>query len=350
MSSPSRRAFVAASALTALGLSGCSSDPEPPPEATPTDPAGPRNSPRLVLTQTEDEATRTLETVQKLDDHPLWSMTWYGEGARIDENPPLAAGGDSPMGFGCTLWVATGTEGRPLVGRNWDWEHGPGLVLSSRTDQARTLTLTDMAFLGLGPQDPLDRLDEEGRSRVLRAQGGQVEGMNEHGVFMGLAADQLAIEPFDDTKPLVGGLGVQRLVLDEARTTAEAVEIVRSVDLDFTGGPGLHYLVADRHGAAAVIECDGGEYYVEERPEDQPWMCLENFHMAAVPVEEREQQRRWSTCARTLGEAGGVVDLEGALDLLDEVRQGITQWSSVYDLAAGTVEVRTSAGRHSLRL
>lgn len=265
--------------------------------------------------------------MQQLDD-PLWSMTWYGEGARIDENPPLAAGGDSPMGFGCTLWVATGTEGRPLVGRNWDWEHGPGLVLSSRTDQARTLTLTDMTFLGLGPQDPLDRLDEEGRSRVLRTQGGQVEGMNEHGVFMGLAADQLAIEPFDDTKPLVGGLGVQRLMLDEARTTAEAVEIVRSVDLDFTGGPGLHYFVADRHGAAAVIECDGGEYYVEER----------------------EQQRRWSTCARTLGEAGGVVDLEGALDLLDEVRQGIMQWSSVYDLAAGTVEVRTSAGRHSLRL
>lgn len=60
MSPPSRRAFVAASALTALGLSGCSSDSEPPPETTPTGTAGPRNSPRLVLTQIEDEATRTL--------------------------------------------------------------------------------------------------------------------------------------------------------------------------------------------------------------------------------------------------------------------------------------------------
>ena len=45
-----------------------------------------------------------------------------------------------------------------------------------------------------------------------------------------------------------------RLVLDRAASLAEAVAIFRRTAVDFTGGPPLHYLVADATGASAVIE------------------------------------------------------------------------------------------------
>lgn len=357
MTTPSRRAVIAGSAA-ALGLSACAEgrtapagEPTASSTASPTaPPLSTQHAAPLLLTQTAEEARQSLDTIEALDSHPMWEMDWYGTGAEIDPDPPADLGVTSALGFGCTLWVATGTKGRPIVGRNWDWEHGPGLVLRSSTEQARTLTLTDMAFLGLGTEDRLDELGEEAQGRLLRSQAGQVEGMNEHGVFMGLAADSAALVPLVEGRPFVGGLSVQRLVLDQARTVAEALEIIQSVNLDFTGGPGLHYLLADRHGDAAVLECDNAEYYVEERPADQPWFCLENFHMASVDEAGRQQQRRWSTCAQRLGEADGVVDVEAAMDLLDEVRQGITQWSTVYDLAGGTAELRTSVDRHSLAL
>lgn len=357
MAAPTRRAVLAGSAA-ALGLSACAEGRGAAPaeeaaatgEATTPPPTGTPHAAPLLLTQTAEEAQQSLATIEAIDAHPMWGMTWYGTGAEIDPDPPADLGVTSALGFGCTLWVATGTEGRPIVGRNWDWQHGPGLVLRSSTEHARTLTLTDMAFLGLGEDDRLDELGEEGQGRLLRAEAGQVEGINEHGVFMGLAADTTAFATREEGKPYVGGLSVQRLVLDQARTVAEALEIIRSVNLDFTGGPGLHYLLADQHGDAAVIECDNMEYYVEERPADQPWFCLENFHMASTGEEDRHQQRRWSTCAQRLGAADGVIDVDGAMDLLDEVRQGITQWSTVYDLAAGTAELRTSVGRYSLAL
>lgn len=276
-------------------------------------------------------------------------MSWQGSAAEIDTSQPTAAGELMVPGFACTLWVATGKDGQPVVGRNWDWDHGPGLTMVSETTAARTLTLTDLTFLGLR-NAPLDDLDEEQRTALLRAQGQLVEGVNEHGVFIGLAADNKAQASERDDHPMVGGLGVQRLILDQARTVEDAIDIFKSVDLDFTGGPGLHYLVADAHGGAAALECDDGQAYVETRPPDQPWFCLENFHMAALEGKQRERHNRWSTCAEVLGAAGGVMSQDDAFGLLETVRQRQTQWSTVYDLAAGTAVVRTSEAEHSLSL
>lgn len=358
MSPLSRRQLLIASGAATFGLAGCASrqsGPARPEHTTGTatarssDPAGIRHAKPLVLTQTQQQADRTLASVTRLDKHPLWFMTWYGDGATIAEHHTTASNANYVPGFACTLWVATGTHGEPIVGRNWDWEHGPGLAMASRTKAARTLTLTDTTFLGLGDgSKALDSHDEKTQEALLHAETQLVEGINEHGVFIGLAADEQGIPTTSKDRPVVGGLSVQRLVLDRSRTVEDAINTFRSVDVDFTGGPALHYLVADRHGGAAVIEFDQGKLYVERRPAAQPWLCLENFHMATVKGKDRAQQTRWSTCAKTLGAAHGVMDEEAAFDLLDNVRQGITQWSSVYDLAAGTVSVHTSVGKHSL--
>lgn len=307
-----------------------------------------RHAKPLTLTQSKEQADKTLASLTRLDTHPLWSMTWYGDGASLPGDHTTAANANYVPGFACTLWVATGTHGKPIVGRNWDWEHGPGLAMVSETKAARSLTLTDTTFLGLHDGKALEHRTKQTREALLHAETQLVEGINEHGVFIGLAADAEGAPTTSVDRPVVGGLSVQRLVLDRSRTVEDAIKVFRSVDVDFTGGPALHYLVADRHGGAAAIEFDDGELYVEHRPADQPWFCLENFHMATVKGGARKQQTRWSTCAKTLGAADGVMSEKAAFTLLENVRQGITQWSSVYDLTAGTARVHTSVGKHSL--
>ena len=55
-----------------------------------------------------------------------------------------------------------------------------------------------------------------------------------------------------------------RLVLDEAASVREAVAIFRRTAIDFSGGPPLHYLVADASGDSAVVE------YVDGRVHGHP--------------------------------------------------------------------------------
>ena len=75
--------------------------------------------------------------------------------------------------------------------------------------------------------------------------------MNERGVAVAMAAVPEARSPRGDA---VGSLGVMRLVLDRAANVDEAIAIFRATAVDFTGGPPLHYMVADAAGASAVIE------------------------------------------------------------------------------------------------
>ncbi|WP_092015432.1 hypothetical protein [Brevibacterium siliguriense] len=57
-----------------------------------------------------------------------------------------------------------------------------------------------------------------------------------------------------------------------------ALDLFDDHNVDCTGGPGLHYLLADRTGGLAVIEYDAGTMQVHRPPQGQPWMCLENFN------------------------------------------------------------------------
>lgn len=48
---------------------------------------------------------------------------------------------------------------------------------------------------------------------------------------------------------------------------------------------------------------------------------------------------RYRTISERLAEVNGQFDVEGAMQLLSEVKQEMTQWSVVYDMTNGEVDV-----------
>jgi hypothetical protein len=54
--------------------------------------------------------------------------------------------------------------------------------------------------------------------------------------------------------------------------------LIAGYNIDFRGGPPIHYLIADRTGHAAVVEYKDGSMQVV-RNED-PWLAATNFYLA----------------------------------------------------------------------
>ncbi|HET6548383.1 MAG TPA: linear amide C-N hydrolase [Solirubrobacter sp.] len=236
--------------------------------------------------------------LRKVDAFPLYELTTTAP------TPSLygASGGGA-----CTVFFADG-----VLGRNFDWGRHPALVLHHHPPGAfRSVSMVDMAYLDGDP---------------TRAPRIPFDGMNERGVGVAMAAVPAARAPAGPRT--TGSLGVMRLVLDRAANVAEAVAIFRRTSVDFTGGPALHYMVADATGASAVIEYVAGR--VRVLPGER---VMTNFALSS----HARPDRRYETAAAALRR--GRLTASGALGLLRRVAQPITRWSAAYDLRARTLRV-----------
>ncbi len=241
------------------------------------------------------------ERVRLLDPFPLYELTTTAPTPSLER----ASGGGA-----CTVFFAGG-----VLGRNFDFDDHPALLLHHRPPGAyRSVSLVDIAYLGVQRGETPTADDLAGAARL------PFDGMNERGVAVAMAAVPEARSPRGDA---VGSLGVMRLVLDRAASVDEAIAIFRATAVDFTGGPPLHYMVADAAGAGAVIEYVRGRVRVLR---DQRVMT--NFVLTGdAPADDR-----YRTAAAGLGGTD-------ALRLLERVKQPHTRWSVAYDLRARTVRV-----------
>jgi hypothetical protein len=300
------RRLVAVVVLVVLALSGCQASP-----------AAPRTAP-------EDPGWRaSLDSLERLDDHPLWTMRYEGGYDRMKgvTTPPPA----TP--YGCSLFLA-GDEADPLFARNFDWDHGPAMMLfTDPPDGHASVSMVDLRILGVADPTGADR------DLLVDAPLLPVDGMNAEGLAIGLAAVPDADPGTRPGRPTVGGLRAIRLVLDEAATVDEAVAVFEEHNIDFSGGPPLHYLVADATGRSAVIEFVDGALSV------LPIRTAVNFTMAGSTEESRQADRRYRTASEGLPDA---TDWHSAMDLLDRVRQNHTQWSAVYGLRTGEIHLATA--------
>ncbi|MGW3604097.1 linear amide C-N hydrolase [Micromonospora sp. NPDC005161] len=323
-----RRTLPAVTTALLLAITSCTTPRSggplltapPVPAATPT-----------ASRQDAAQAAQTLASLRRVDDLPLYEMTYVGA-----YDPTVGTDATPPSPFGCSLFVAAGDPARPVFARNFDWDANPALVL--RTDPPHgyaAVSLVDISYLGVGA-------DPAGDRRLLNAPLLPFDGMNERGLAVGLAADDAATARPDPGKPTVGSVRILRLVLDRAATVDEAIAVFTRHNLDFDGGPPLHYLLADATGASAVIEFVDGELRVERGTGG--WQALTNVPVAGVPEQRRREDRRYGQIATALTRAGGVVDAAAAHRVLASVRQGHTRWSVTYGLRSGEVRLVTATG------
>jgi len=301
---------------------------------------------------TADQAA-TLSSLQKVDDYPLYTMRYIGT-PRTSE--AREASETSPV-FACSLFAALGDPEGRLLGRNFDWRYSPALLLFTDRPVAggyASVSMVDIAYLGFEDKSvDLTTLPLAERRGLLDAPSWPFDGMNEAGVAVGMAAVPSADERHDPGKPTIDSLEVMRAILNRAGSVDEAVAILGQYNIDWEGGPPLHYLVTDRSGRAALVEFHGGQIVV--LPNTGPWHVATNFTRSAVAGDAAGQCQRYDTLSRRLTATGGALNPRAALDLLQAVAQteSATQWSVVYGMSSRQVDVvmgRRYSQVHTFRL
>ncbi|HSJ59454.1 MAG TPA: C45 family peptidase, partial [Anaerolineae bacterium] len=284
----------------------------------------------------------TLESLERLDEYPLYTMRYEGayewSGARLKERVERVPG--ATPAWGCSLFAALGDSEGMLYGRNFDWEFSPALLLfTDPPDGYASVSMVDIAYLGFAGAraEGVDALPLAEREALLDAPLLPFDGMNEHGLAVGMAAVPAGNVRPEPQKPTIGSLGIIREMLDHARTVDEALAIVEEYNVDMAGGPPVHYLVADSTGRALLIEFYQGTLHVLAN--EAPWHQATNFLRASVAGDAQGACWRYDELSRSLRVVGGRLDVTGAMALLSNVAQGNTQWSVVYGLQSGQIDV-----------
>jgi hypothetical protein len=298
----------------------------------------------------QDEAA-TLNSLELIDDYPLYTMHYYGgyahraalrgddEGWEEAAQLPVETLVGSPS-WACSLFAALGDEDNMLYGRNFDWEYSPAVLLfTDPPDGYASVSMVDIAYFGFGGSEagtlldlPLDEL-----SPLLDAPFMPFDGMNERGLVVGMAAVPPGEMQADPNKETIDSILVIRKILDQASTVDDAISILESYNINYRGGPPLHYLIADPSGDSVLVEFYQGEMVVI--PNDEPWHLATNFLRASEGESAQGLCERYDTLFENLSETGGQITESEAMGFLQEVSQEGTQWSIVYGMSAGEVTV-----------
>lgn len=291
---------------------------------------------------------RTLLSLEQVDDYPLYVMHYYGDpeemlgkSRRIGQlfNLEEEARTDDRPVWACSLFAALGDESSRLYGRNFDWGYSPAVLLFHHPQEGYdSVTMVDIDYLlGVEKGARMMELSLVEKAALLSAPLLPFDGMNEEGLAIGMAMVPNSRAPHDPEKESLGSLALMREVLDHAATVDEAIVIFERYNVLWDGGPPVHYLVADPHGDAVLVEYDQEEL-VFLPPEAPAWHAATNFmrHQVEGP---RTRCWRYGKLHERLTESEGQLEPEAGLTLLGEVAQDTTQWSVVYDLSARQIHV-----------
>jgi Acyl-coenzyme A:6-aminopenicillanic acid acyl-transferase len=286
------------------------------------------------LSQDEKETLRSLE---KVDAYPFYVMHYYGG----YDYPQFGAARRVSGEYACSLFATLGESADMLYGRNFDWNYSPAMLLfTDPPDGYASVSMVDLTFLDLTPDSSGRLVDQplENRVALLSAPSMPFDGMNEFGLTIGMAAlpDQFLDDAgYDPARPTIGSIGIIRQILDHARNVDEALELIARYNIDFSGGPPIHYLIADPGGKAVLVEFYQGE--MVRLPNEAPWHLATN-HLRYTAEGDGGCQR-YQTISDRFAALNGLLEPREAIQLLSDVSQDITQWSTVYNMTTGAIDV-----------
>ncbi len=295
-----------------------------------------------------DDQAATLGSLEQVDDHPLYIMHYDGpyptqasslEKDRSSRLSPSAAQKHCQATWGCSLFATFGNEEDRLFGRNFDWNFSPALLLfTDPADGYASVSMVDIEYLGFAGERSrnLTELPLEDLRALLDAPSLPFDGMNETGLAIGMAAVPAEDMPYDPLKRTLDELEVIREVLDHAGTMNEAIEILGSYNVDMGSVP-IHYLIASASGESAVVEFYRGEMVVFRN--EAPWQVATNFLLSSTHGNTDGWCWRYDLISRRLYGLEGRISSKKALHLLEDVSQDHTQWSVLYNMTTGDLQV-----------
>lgn len=291
----------------------------------------------------ESDRLKTIRSLKKLDDFPLYTMRFYGDydipqydgKTPLPENAWSGIPASSTSTWACTCFSAKTEQGNRILGRNFDWSSHPALLLfTDPPDRYASVSMVDISYLGYSRTD--DPAKNPGG--LLRSPRLPFDGMNEKGLAVGMMAVSSANGPDDPQKGTVDSLLIIRLMLDHAKNVEEAIAVLENFNIDFSGGPPLHYLITDRSGKSIVVEFLNRKMSVLRNA--HPWQVATNFIITGLSREiTLASCWRYKKVWERLEDQDSMLTLSGALSLLEDVSQGNTIWSIVYDISSFDFQV-----------
>lgn len=287
---------------------------------------------------------RTLSSLQKVDDH-LYVMVYKGDygfeqfiKSGIQDSSDAISRSPENVDWACSCFATSNREGRPEFGRNFDWTTDTALLLFTDPPHGyASVAMLDVSYLGFR-SDEVQIDSFEHAFSLLDAPYLPFDGMNEYGLAVGMMAVPYAQGGDDPQKVTIDSLQAIRLVLDHAKNVEEAITLLQNYNIDFTGGPPVHYLIADPAGDSAVLEFLDDKMSVVRNTE--PWQVATNFILSGkTPEQALASCWRYKTASELLEQKRGLLSQNEAMDLLENVSQGNTKWSITYGMISGELQV-----------
>jgi Linear amide C-N hydrolases, choloylglycine hydrolase family len=285
---------------------------------------------------------RSLLSFRKVDDHPLYAMHLYNNNSftrYIEDSEravqPISSRKTVPN-WACTVFSATDPNGDPILGRNFDWNHSPAMLLFNHPREGYdSVSMVDISYLGFDLDDP----NFTERFQAFDAAHIPFDGMNEAGLAVGMNAIGHAEARINPSNPTIDSLAAIRLLLDQAASVEEAISLLEKYNIDFGNGPPIHYLIADASGKSITIEYINNEMRILE-PVIPGWQVSTNFLLSERPAGQWPQAcNRYRHASETLTQSDGRLNTSSAMSLLEETSQGSTRWSVVYHMESGQIDL-----------
>jgi hypothetical protein len=284
------------------------------------------------------DTLKTLQSLEKVDDYPLFVMRYYGDygfDRLLKAGVVQDADAHEKENYRCTCFAAFGNGNNPIFGRNFDWHYRASLLLFTDPPNGHAaVAMVDIHYCGYELNPDLSTLAS--RQGLLRAPFMPFDGMNEKGVAIGIMAVPSVQPPYDPAKKSLNDLAVVRLVLDHAESTEHAIALMRNYNIRMDEVP-LHYLIADRSGKSALVEFVSNSMKVLYNSE--AFQVSTNFILHQVYPHVLGNCWRYDRAYGTLKNKAGNISMPEAKELLQSVAQNHTMWSAIYNLKSGEVQI-----------
>lgn len=255
------------------------------------------------------------------------------KGAYLDE--PIAT---ILTGEHCSTVMLHTQNGHVYFGRNFDYEHDACLVLKIHgSDGQLSVAVLDLHYLNLDRAD-LDDTSLIQRVPLLFAPYYLQDGMNQYGVAVSDMTVENVRTPNDPAKPNIIHSAAMRLILDYAKTTDEAVELLKQFNIHFVAET-CHLMIADATGKSVVVEFIDGQLRPTTTHEN--WQICTNHELCGKSEEENcKSCGRYKLASAELTELHANGDAGDVMRVMQSVsKSDRTMWSSVYDLTTGDFEI-----------
>lgn len=287
-----------------------------------------------LYTMKNYECTDTMgmlsSNAQTSDDVFNWIFDTHLYGA-----PSVFSIDDDDVGFGCATFAAVTPEGDHIFGRNFDLMETDALLVYSHPEGCyESIGVTGLAFFGTGENAQVDPDSALGKFIMTITPYFVLDGMNEKGVAAGILQVNIDEPHQDNGKPDLPVYMAIRGILDTCASVDEAIAFLDSYDIHSDLG-NYHLFITDRSGRYVVVEWLDNEIVVTEYP-----YCTNSVIAPGEYYDMGDPDDRISTIEENLGSSLVATEQE-AMEILDKVhnKQGLTEWSCVYNLDDFTVSI-----------